>query len=115
MQFYQILEQMIGAEVELFENRNTGRLEIRPSDAEAKSSSTGKYIGSVGEDYVVIEFRGLGNPHYDAYPFAQVTLRNWDDALLDSTPTSIRQTESGKNEEKRSGGSRDRGTQDWLG
>ena len=38
MYLYEKLEELIGTEVELFENRNTGRLEIRPSEGEGKKA-----------------------------------------------------------------------------
>ncbi len=85
MLFYEILEQFIGAEIELFENRTTGRLEIRPADIAIKKGTSGKYISDVGQDYVVIEFASMTGSHFDAYPFAQVTMRNWNDQLVVNT------------------------------
>ncbi len=82
MFFYEKLEDLIGAEVELFENRNTGKLEIRPAEFEGKKAPTDSFISDVGQDYVTIEIRGVGKPYFDAYPFTQVTLRGWDDRLL---------------------------------
>lgn|GEM_PF-3086633 len=82
MYLYEKLEELIGTEVELFENRNTGRLEIRPSEGEGKKSVSGRYISDVGEDYILVEVRGVGRPHFDAYPLAQIALRDWDDRFV---------------------------------
>lgn len=87
MYLYEKLQQLIGTEVELFENRNTGRLEIRPADSDARRGSTGRFIGDAGEDNVTIEIRGVGRPYYDIYPFSQITFRGWDSRVLsEATP-----------------------------
>jgi len=78
---YEKLQELIGAEVELFENRNTGRMEIRPMTQGSKKSLTGRYIGGAGQDYIVLEFKGVGGAHYDAYHLSQIVLRDWDGRL----------------------------------
>ena len=115
MYLFEKLEELIGTEVDLFENRNTGRLELRPITQGSKSSITGRYIGGVGQDYVVIEYKGVGGAHYDAYPFSQIALRDWDGRLTagkDSQKSSPRSEEPGGSASPQSSGrSRDN---DWL-
>ena len=114
MQFYQLLEKLIGTEVELFENRNTGRLEIRPTSNDERAGSSGRFIYGVGEDYVTIEFRAVGVPHYDAYPFAQVTLRGWDSIILDDSVPRGKPDPRQKSEGPKPKTSRNQGSHDWL-
>ena len=112
MYFYEKLQDLIGIEVELFENRNTGRLEIRPADIDAKKSGTGRFIGDVGEDCITIEVRGVGRPYYDVYPFAQVTLRGWDSRVVSGAGKKQRATPSAGSQSTQRGKA---GSHDWLG
>ncbi|MFO8009853.1 MAG: hypothetical protein R6U89_03470 [Dehalococcoidia bacterium] len=114
MHLYEVLQDMSGSEVELFENRNTGRLEIRPAAEGRKTSISGRYIGDVGEDYVVIEVKTVGGTHFDAYPFSQIVLRDWDDRLAGGRPSRKKaaQPETGTGGQSQ-GPSRQR-DQEWL-
>ena len=114
MYLFEKLEELVGSEVELFENRNTGRLEIRPMTQGSKKSLTGRYIGYVGQDYIVLEFKGVGGAHYDAYHFSQIVMRDWDGRLATSkhAKKDSRQGDSGSSTPPQS--SRRSHDQEWL-